>query len=181
MSRDHRPSQLRRRFLDGLLARHRRILLDAIAALSNNTRVQTPVAAAPTRPPVLTPTAAPRGSRWRAPPSHGDVLRSCRVNGAGGFASGHFGLPGMRRRDTGSRGFACRPLPAGRVGARSQPRTGLPHQEKVLITSQRERTEAQRQARTRPNTCSARRYGRLAPHCDLRFERAFSSCSLRKA
>jgi class 3 adenylate cyclase/tetratricopeptide (TPR) repeat protein len=39
---------------------HRRILQDAIAALSNDTRVQTrAVAAAPTRPPVPTPTAAP--------------------------------------------------------------------------------------------------------------------------
>ena len=58
---------------------HRLKLLDAIAALRTDASGKTPSVDAATTS--STPSATSRRPR-RAPPSHGDVLRPCRLNGA---------------------------------------------------------------------------------------------------
>ena len=76
---------------------HRRMLLDAIAALRGDTQAPLPEAPHDSR-------QVCEGHR-RAPPGHGDVLGpgrfdgTLRPHGPGGFARGHFGLSEMRRRD----------------------------------------------------------------------------------
>ena len=81
---------------------HRLKLLDAIAALRDDTSAKRPSSDLTTAR--AAPSAPPRRPR-RTPPSHGDVLRLGGLNGPLGShgprrpARGHFGLPEVRRGD----------------------------------------------------------------------------------